>query len=60
MCYHHHLMLPDFDRPVLAARSDGAAIGAPVQSIDFVVMARQSLLRPSAGWDLPQLGGAIL
>ena len=53
-------MLPDFDRPVLASRGDAAAIGTPVQSIDLVVMARQGLLRPSAGWDLPQLGGAIL
>ena len=53
-------MLPDFDCPVLAARGDAAAIGTPVESIDFVVMARQGLLRPSAGWDLPQLGGAIL
>ena len=60
MCYHHHLMLPDFDCPVLTSRCDGAAIWAPVQCIDLVVMARQGLFRPSAGWDLPQLGGAIL
>ena len=54
------LMLPYLDRSVFGSRRNTSAIWRPIQCIDFIGVARQCGFSSFAGWDFPELGGAIL
>ena len=53
-------MLPYLDCPILASRSNAAAVWAPVQRVNLIGVTGQRLFSPLPLGHLPKLGCAIL
>ena len=53
-------MVPNFDRPVFAPAGHAASIGAPVYSVNLVLVARQREHCFFGIFDAPQLESAVL